>query len=82
MSIRRSHPAQYGETFDWSANLIAQQCRATRRSGYILSSLREERLGEKDGAFYNGIEGRVDFRITVRKPMSVFEPFDMKEKDL
>ena len=20
---RRSHPAQYGETFDWSANLIA-----------------------------------------------------------
>lgn len=21
--LRRSHPAQYGETFDWSANLIA-----------------------------------------------------------
>ena len=21
--LRRSHPAQFGETFDWSANLIA-----------------------------------------------------------
>ena len=30
--------------------------------GYILSSLREERLGEKGGAFLNGKEGRVGFR--------------------
>ena len=30
--------------------------------GYILSSLREERLGEKGGAFFNGKEGRDDFR--------------------
>ena len=45
-------------------------------------SLREERLGEKGGAFFNGKEGRVDFRKTVRKSISVFEPFDMKEKDL
>jgi len=29
---------------------------------YILSSLREERLGEKGGAFFNGKEGRDDFR--------------------
>ncbi len=28
----------------------------------ILSSLREERLGEKGGAFLNGKEGRVGFR--------------------
>ena len=32
------------------------------RGGYILSSLREERLGEKGGAFFNGKEGRDDFR--------------------
>ena len=35
-----------------------------RRCGYILSSLREERLGEKGGAFFNGKEGRDDFRKT------------------
>ena len=29
---------------------------------YILSSLRKERLGEKGGAFFNGKEGRDDFR--------------------
>ena len=46
-----SHPAQYGETFDWSANLIAQRFRAPE-GGYILSSLREERLGEKGGALF------------------------------
>ena len=47
-TLRRSHPAQYGETFDWSANLIAQRFRAPE-GGYILSFLREERLGEKGG---------------------------------
>ena len=47
--LRRSHPAQYGETFDWSANLIAKRFWAPE-GGYILSSLREERLGEKGGA--------------------------------
>ena len=31
-------------------------------ASYILSSLREERLGEKGGAFLNGKEGRVGFR--------------------
>ena len=31
-------------------------------ASYILSSLREERLGEKGGAFFNGKEGRDDFR--------------------
>ena len=35
------------------------------KGGYILSSLREERLGEKGGAFFNGKEGRDDFRKTV-----------------
>ena len=54
----------------WSANLIAQRFRAPE-GGYILSSLREERLGEKGGAFFNGKEGRDDFRkmpsLTVRK---------------
>ena len=57
----RSHPAQFGETFDWSANLIAKRFRAPE-GGYILSFLREERLGEKGGAFLNGKEGRVGFR--------------------
>ena len=32
------------------------------KGGYILSSLREERLGEKGGAFLKGKEGRVGFR--------------------
>ena len=32
--------------------------------GYNLSSLREERLGEKGGAFLKGKEGRVGFRKT------------------
>ena len=32
------------------------------QGGYILSSLREERLGEKGGAFLKGKEGRGDFR--------------------
>ena len=40
-------------------------------ASYILSSLREERLGEKGGAFLNGKEGRVGFRkkpfLMVRK---------------
>ena len=31
---RRSQPAQHGETFDWSANLIAQRFRAPE-GGYI-----------------------------------------------
>ena len=61
----------------WSANHKAKRFRAPE-GGYILSSLRflspanggteggvktiEERLGEKGGAFFNGKEGRVDFR--------------------
>ena len=32
------------------------------QGGYILSSLREERLGENGGAFLKGKEGRVGFR--------------------
>ena len=40
-------------------------------ASYILSFLRKERLGEKGGAFFNGKEGRDDFRktpsLTVRK---------------
>ena len=32
--VRRSHPAQPGETFDWSANLIAKRFRAPE-GGYI-----------------------------------------------
>ena len=44
------------------ANLKAQRFRATGRSGYILSFLRKERLGEKGGAFLKGKEGRVGFR--------------------
>ena len=32
---------------------------------FILSSLREERLGEKGGAFFNGKEGWDDFRKTL-----------------
>ena len=57
----RSHPAQPGETFDWSANLIAKRFRAPE-GGYTLSFLRKERLGEKGGAFFNGKEGRDNFR--------------------
>ena len=34
------------------------------KGGYILSSLRKERIGEKGGAFLNGKEGRVGFRKT------------------
>ena len=36
-------------------------------ASYILSSLREERLGEKGGAFFNGKEGRDDFRTSYNK---------------
>ena len=36
--------------------------KVSTKGGYILSSLREERLGEKGGAFFNGKEGRDDFR--------------------
>ena len=43
MVSRRSHPAQYGETFDWSANLIAQRFRAPE-GGYILPFSRREGL--------------------------------------
>ena len=32
------------------------------KGGYILLFLRKERLGEKGGAFFNGKEGRDDFR--------------------
>ena len=35
------------------------------QGGYILSSLREERLGEKGGAFLKGKEGRVGFEPTL-----------------
>ena len=34
------------------------------KCGYILSFLRKERLGEKGGAFFNGKEGRDDFRTS------------------
>ena len=36
--------------------------RYSTKGGYILSFLRKERLGEKGGAFFNGKEGRDDFR--------------------
>ena len=36
--------------------------KVSTEGGYILSSLREERLGEKGGAFLKGKEGRVGFR--------------------
>ena len=39
-------------------------------ASYILSSLREERLGEKGGAFLNGKEGRVGFRKILCKNLS------------
>ena len=39
-------------------------------ANYILSSLREERLGEKGGAFLNGKEGRVGFRKSYYKNKS------------
>ena len=58
---RRSHPAQPWRGLWCPANLIAKRFRAPE-GGYILSSLREERLGEKGGAFFNGKEGRDDFR--------------------
>ena len=43
------------------------------KGGYILSSLREERLGEKGGAFFNGKEGRDDFRN--QNPFSIQKDF-------
>ena len=47
------------------------------KGGYILSSLREERLGEKGGAFLNGKEGRVGFRkkpsLMVKKDGMILE---------
>ena len=46
--------------------------KVSTEGGYILSSLREERLGEKGGAFLNGKEGRVGFRK---------KPFLMVRKD-
>ena len=41
--------------------------RHSTKGGYILSSLRKERLGEKGGAFFNGKEGRDDFRKSYYK---------------
>ena len=35
--------------------------------GYILSSLRKERLGEKGGAFLKGKEGRIGFQKRATK---------------
>jgi len=42
--------------------LIPKLWRRYSRASYILSFLRKERLGEKGGAFFNGKEGRDDFR--------------------
>ena len=49
---RRSHPTQLARPL-WSVILIVQRFQAPE-GGYILSSLRKERLGEKGGAFFNG----------------------------
>ena len=51
----------------WRRPLMVRQpySEAVPSSGgrlHPLSSLREERLGEKGGAFFNGKEGRDDFR--------------------
>ena len=62
--VRRSHPAKHGEDRFGPPTL--------ERSGRKFSTvgrlhprfLREERLGEKGGAFFNGKEGRDDFRKT------------------
>ena len=71
------------KTFGWSANLRAKRFRAPE-GGYILSSLREERLGEKGGAFLNGKEGRVGFRkkpfLMVKKDGMILEILIFKNK--
>ena len=57
----RSHPAQLGETFDGTPTL--ERSGSEHRVGrFSPSLLRKERLGEKGGAFFNGKEGRDDFR--------------------
>ena len=76
---RRSHPAQYGETFDGPPTLerSGSEHRRAVTSSHPLGLLSprtggteggvktiEERLGEKGGAFLNGKEGRVGFRKT------------------
>ena len=98
----RSHPAQFGETFDgpptlersgsehrravtsfllrrkaWlEVELSLQERRRGRKvstkGGHILSSLREERLGEKGGAFLKGKEGRVGFRKNIIYPYTYY----------
>ena len=62
----RSQPAQHGAGLRCPANHKAKRFRAPE-CGYIHSSLREERLGEKGGAFFNGKEGRDDFRTPFLK---------------
>ena len=52
------------------------------KGGYILSSLREERLGEKGGAFFNGKEGRDDFRTPFLKGKEGFCPLEGVEKTI
>ena len=50
----------------WSVILMAPRFQVPE-GGYILSSLRKERLGEKGGAFLNGKEGWDDFRKNGRR---------------
>ena len=52
-------------------HLRAQRFRAT--GGAVSSSSLRGKAEMRDGAFFNGKEGRVDFRITVRKDGLVFE---------
>ena len=53
-------------------------------ASYILSFLRKERLGEKDGAFLKGKEGRVGFRkkpfLMVKKDGMILESLIFKNK--
>ena len=51
-----------GEKVELSLQERRRGRKVSTEGGYILSSLREERLGEKGGAFLKGKEGRVGFR--------------------
>ena len=53
----------------------SEAVKSDRRSGYIPCPLRGKGLGKSGGAFFNGKEGRVDFRknLRLREDWWIFE---------
>ena len=67
--VRRSHPAQYGE--DRFGPPTLERSGSEHRVGRFPPSPPEgERVGVRGGAFFNGKEGRDDFRKTALRAVT------------